>query len=135
MVVLIGPAGKNTTLLVEFAKVRGDAGLPTAEATVEAARLRFGAVMMTALSFILGPLPLVFASGWVRGDRRDGRGHGGRSGTHPRAVLRGRAGGQEAGPATSATPAAVRAMPARVRGESASPKTAQAMRAVTGGTR
>ena len=65
MVVLIGPAGKSTILLVEFAKVRGDAGLPTAEAAVEAARLRLAAVMMTALSFLLGALPLVFASGFV----------------------------------------------------------------------
>lgn len=134
MVVLIGPAGKNTILLAEFAKVRDDAGLPTAEATVEAARLRFGAVMMTAPSFLLGALPLVFASGFVVvGGMAAATVVG--TGIHPRAVLRGRAGGQEAGPATSATPAAVRAMPARVRGESASPKTAQAMRAVTGGTR
>ncbi len=60
MVMLIGLASKNAILIVEFAKVRRDAG---AEAAVEAARLRFRAVMMTALSFILGVLPLVFASG------------------------------------------------------------------------
>ena len=63
MVMLIGLASKNAILIVEFAKVRRDAGAPAAEAAVEAARLRFRAVMMTALSFILGVLPLVFASG------------------------------------------------------------------------
>ena len=63
MVMLIGLASKNAILIVEFAKVRRDAGVPAAEAAVAAARLRFRAVMMTALSFILGVLPLVFASG------------------------------------------------------------------------
>ena len=63
MVMLIGLASKNAILIVEFAKVRRDAGRPAAEAAVSAARLRFRAVMMTALSFILGVLPLVFASG------------------------------------------------------------------------
>ena len=63
MVMLIGLASKNAILIVEFAKVRRDAGLPAAQAAVTAARLRFRAVMMTALSFILGVLPLVFASG------------------------------------------------------------------------
>ena len=63
MVMLIGLASKNAILIVEFAKVRHDAGLPATEAAVGAARLRFRAVMMTALSFILGVLPLVFASG------------------------------------------------------------------------
>ena len=63
MVMLIGLASKNAILIVEFAKVRRDTGLPAAEAAVSAARLRFRAVMMTALSFILGVLPLVFASG------------------------------------------------------------------------
>ena len=54
---------QNASLIVEFAKVRRDAGAPAAEAAVTAARLRFRAVMMTALSFILGMPPLVFASG------------------------------------------------------------------------
>ena len=58
---MYGLASKNAVLIVEFAKVRRDAG--AAEAAVEAARLRFRAVMMTALSFLLGVLPLVFASG------------------------------------------------------------------------
>ena len=43
---LIGLASKNAILIVEFAKVRRDAGAPAAEAAVSAARLRFRAVMM-----------------------------------------------------------------------------------------
>ena len=63
MVMLIGLASKSAILIVEFAKVRREAGLTVAAAAEEAARLRFRAVMMTALSFILGVMPLVFASG------------------------------------------------------------------------
>ena len=63
MVMLIGLASKSAILIVEFAKVRREEGLPVAEAASLAARLRFRAVMMTALSFILGVLPLVFATG------------------------------------------------------------------------
>jgi HAE1 family hydrophobic/amphiphilic exporter-1 len=64
MVLLIGLASKNAILIVEFAKVqreREHQGIR--ESAVNAARLRFRAVIMTALSFILGVLPLVFASG------------------------------------------------------------------------
>ena len=63
MVMLIGLASKSAILIVEFARVRREEGLPASEAASVAARLRFRAVMMTALSFILGVLPLVFASG------------------------------------------------------------------------
>ena len=63
MVMLIGLASKNAILIVEFAKLRRGDGMHAAEAAVVAARLRFRAVMMTALSFILGVLPLVFATG------------------------------------------------------------------------
>ncbi len=63
MVMLIGLASKNAILIVEFAKLRRDEGLPAHEAAVIAARLRFRAVMMTAMSFIFGVLPLVFATG------------------------------------------------------------------------
>jgi multidrug efflux pump subunit AcrB len=63
MVMLIGLSAKSAILIVEFAKVRREEGLETSAAALEAARLRFRAVMMTALSFILGVSPLIVASG------------------------------------------------------------------------
>ncbi|MGI9386497.1 MAG: efflux RND transporter permease subunit, partial [Methyloligellaceae bacterium] len=63
LVMLIGLASKSAILIVEFAKERYEAGVDLREAAIEAARLRFRAVMMTALSFILGVSPLLFANG------------------------------------------------------------------------
>ncbi len=63
IVMLIGLASKNAILIVEFAKARRDEGAGITDAALMAARLRFRAVMMTALSFILGVMPLVFATG------------------------------------------------------------------------
>ena len=64
LVMLIGLSTKQAILIIEFAKdAHVNEGLPILEAATQAARLRFRAVMMTNIAFILGLLPLVFASG------------------------------------------------------------------------
>ena len=63
LALLMGLASKNAILIVEFAKERREHGAPIQEAAREAARLRFRPILMTSFAFILGSLPLVFASG------------------------------------------------------------------------
>ena len=63
LVMLIGLAAKNAILIVEFAEQLRDRGMSVIEAAVEAARIRLRPILMTSLAFILGVLPLVFASG------------------------------------------------------------------------
>jgi len=63
LALLIGLASKNAILIVEFAKERREHGIEVREAAREAARLRFRPILMTSFAFILGSLPLVFASG------------------------------------------------------------------------
>ena len=63
IVLLIGMACKTAILIVEFAKVQREAGKSIAEAALEASRLRFRPIVMTACTFISGVAPLVIASG------------------------------------------------------------------------
>ncbi|MCB1229730.1 MAG: multidrug efflux RND transporter permease subunit [Verrucomicrobiae bacterium] len=63
IVLLIGLSTKSAILIVEFAKVLREEGKSTLDAAIEATRLRFRAVLMTAFSFILGVIPLLIASG------------------------------------------------------------------------
>lgn len=63
LVMLIGLASKNGILIVEFAEQLQRRGMGLFQASVEAARLRLRPILMTSIAFILGVLPLVFASG------------------------------------------------------------------------
>ncbi len=63
LVMLVGLVAKNAILIVEFAKNEVEKGKSIEEAAVTAAHLRFRPIVMTSLAFILGMLPLVFASG------------------------------------------------------------------------
>jgi len=63
LVMLIGLSAKNGILVVEFAEQLRARGMSIAEAAVEAARIRLRPILMTSLAFILGVMPLVFASG------------------------------------------------------------------------
>jgi HAE1 family hydrophobic/amphiphilic exporter-1 len=63
LIMLIGLAAKNAILIVEFAKMLHEQGKPLVEAALEAAKLRFRPILMTAFAFILGVTPLLTASG------------------------------------------------------------------------
>jgi multidrug efflux pump subunit AcrB len=62
-VVLVGLASKNAILIVEFAKQQQERGVPLYQAATEASRLRLRPILMTSFAFILGVVPLVFATG------------------------------------------------------------------------
>ncbi|HTB07105.1 MAG TPA: efflux RND transporter permease subunit [Bacteroidia bacterium] len=63
LITLIGLAAKNAILIVEYAKVRVDEGEDLIQSTIDAVKLRLRPIVMTSLAFILGVMPLVFASG------------------------------------------------------------------------
>ena len=74
LVMLVGLVAKNAILIVEFAKEEVDKGRDAVLAAITAMKLRFRPIVMTSLSFILGLLPLVFATG--PGSSRQGIGTG-----------------------------------------------------------
>ena len=63
LVMLIGLSAKNAILIVEFAKMKRDEGMPTLQAALEGAKLRLRPILMTSFAFILGCVPLMLASG------------------------------------------------------------------------
>ena len=63
LVMLIGLSAKNSILIVEFAEQLRRKGRSISEAAIEAAELRLRPILMTSFAFILGVLPLVFATG------------------------------------------------------------------------
>jgi HAE1 family hydrophobic/amphiphilic exporter-1 len=63
LVLLIALSAKNAILIIELARQGRSAGKSILEATVEASQMRFRPILMTSFTFILGVLPLVFASG------------------------------------------------------------------------
>ena len=63
LVMLIGLSAKNSILVVEYASRLQSEGKSLIDATVTAAKLRLRPIVMTAAAFILGSLPLIFASG------------------------------------------------------------------------
>lgn len=70
LITLIGLAAKNAILIVEFAKERVDKGIDIIHATLQAVQLRLRPIVMTSLAFILGVLPLAFASGAAAESRK-----------------------------------------------------------------
>jgi HAE1 family hydrophobic/amphiphilic exporter-1 len=63
LVMLVGLSSKNAILIVEFAEQLRQRGIPLVEAAVQAATIRLRPILMTSLAFILGVVPLVFATG------------------------------------------------------------------------
>jgi len=63
LITLIGLSAKNAILIIEFAELKYNEGASAFDAAVDAARLRLRPILMTSLSFILGSMPLVLASG------------------------------------------------------------------------
>lgn len=63
MVMLIGLSAKNAILIVEYARDEFQAGSTLAQAAISAVKQRTRPVLMTAMAFLLGIMPLIFATG------------------------------------------------------------------------
>ena len=63
VILLIALSAKNAILIVEFARDYRKEGMPIKEAAIDAGRLRLRPILMTSLAFVIGVLPLLFASG------------------------------------------------------------------------
>jgi len=63
LVMLVGLSSKNAILIVEFAEQLRHRGIPLVEAAIQGATIRLRPILMTSLAFILGVVPLVFATG------------------------------------------------------------------------
>ena len=63
LVMLVGLAAKNSILIVEFAEQLRERGMSIVDAAIGAARIRLRPILMTSLAFILGVMPLAFATG------------------------------------------------------------------------
>jgi len=63
LIMLIGLAAKNAILIVEYARDKFSEGMNLQQAALEGAKLRVRPVIMTAVAFLMGVLPLIFATG------------------------------------------------------------------------
>ena len=70
VVLIIALASKNAILIVEFARELRLQGRSIREAAIEASRLRFRPILMTSFAFIVGVLPLVWATGAAAASRQ-----------------------------------------------------------------
>ncbi|BAQ65947.1 efflux RND transporter permease subunit [Geminocystis sp. NIES-3709] len=70
LVMLIGLASKNSILIVEFANQLREEGLPIVKAVIEASKQRLKSILMTAISNLVGTLPLLIATGAGAGSRQ-----------------------------------------------------------------
>jgi multidrug efflux pump len=70
LIAIIGLSAKNAILIIEFAKDLQAQGKSVRDAVLEAVHLRFRPILMTSLAFILGVLPLAFATGAGAGSQR-----------------------------------------------------------------
>lgn len=71
LILLLGMAAKNAILIVEYAMDYHKAGQPISQAAFDGGRVRFRPIMMTALAFIFGVMPMMFDTGAGAGSRRE----------------------------------------------------------------